>query len=224
MAIQHRLNVTILVSIAALLIAASPASLGAARAVPCKWVRTLANITTFAECNFAGTKSEPEASARNFINTYLGDLRMKRGSTELAHIEMRRGLGSQHTRFQQILGGHPVYNAYVSVHQGVDGRIRRLHTSYKPDQRILGAAQAVITRASRVYRPSGGWRKGGDRRSRVKAAFAFGEIDLVSASRWPIDSGLGIDDLYGSPLGGFSHDSGCPYRRGMGAGKPHRLL
>ena len=54
MAIQHRLNVTIPVSIAALLIAASPASLGMERAVPCKWVRTLAKTTTFAECNFAG--------------------------------------------------------------------------------------------------------------------------------------------------------------------------
>ena len=152
MAIQHRLNVTILVSIAALLIAASPASLGAARAVPCKWVRTLAKTTIFAECNFPGTKSEPEASARNFINAYLGDLRMKRGSAaELAPIEMRRGLGSQHTRFQQILGGHPVYNAYMSVHQGVDGRIRRLHTSYTPDQKILGASQGVITRAQAEY-------------------------------------------------------------------------
>jgi Zn-dependent metalloprotease len=76
---------------------------------------------------------------------------MKRGSTELTRIEMRRGLGSQHTRFQQILGGHPVYNAYVSVHQGVDSRIRRLHTSYTPDQRILGASQAVITRAQAEY-------------------------------------------------------------------------
>src|ERR671922_553026 len=151
MAIQHRLNVIIPVFIAALLIAASPASLGVERAVPCKWVRTLAKTTTFAECNFAGTKSEPEASARNFINTYLGDLRMKRGSTELTRIEMRRGLGSQHTRFQQILGGHPVYNAYVSVHQGVDSRIRRLHTSYTPDQKILGAAQAAITRGQAEY-------------------------------------------------------------------------
>jgi hypothetical protein len=65
MAIQYRLNITILV--AALLIAASSASLGTERAVPCKWVRTSAKTTTFAECNFPGTKSEPEASARNFI-------------------------------------------------------------------------------------------------------------------------------------------------------------
>jgi Zn-dependent metalloprotease len=149
MAIQCRLNITILV--AALLIAASSASLGTERAVPCKWVRTSAKTTIFAECNFPGTKSEPEASARNFINAYLGDLRMQRGSAELARIEMRRGLGSQHTRFQQILGGHPVYNAYVSVHQGVDGLIRRLHTSYKADQRILGASQAEITRAQAEY-------------------------------------------------------------------------
>lgn len=162
MAIQHRLNVIIPVFIAALLIAASLASLGVERAVPCKWVRTLAKTTTFAECNFAGTKSEPEASARNFINTYLGDLRMKRGSTELTRIEMRRGLGSQHTRFQQILSGHPVYNAYVSVHQGVDGRIRRLHTSYTSDQKILGASQAAITHAQAEYiaRQSAGEREG----------------------------------------------------------------
>jgi Zn-dependent metalloprotease len=136
--------------------------LGVERAVPCKWVRTLAKTTTFAECNFAGTKSEPEASARNFINAYLGDLRMKRGSTELTRIEMRRGLGSQHTRFQQILSGHPVYNAYVSVHQGVDGRIRRLHTSYTSDQKILGASQAAITHAQAEYiaRQSAGEREG----------------------------------------------------------------
>ncbi len=61
MAIQHRLNVTIPVSIVALLIAASPVSLGVERAVPCKWVRTSAKTTTFAECNFLGTKSGPES-------------------------------------------------------------------------------------------------------------------------------------------------------------------
>jgi fungalysin metallopeptidase (M36)/fungalysin/thermolysin propeptide len=162
MATQYQLNVTILV--AALLIAAPSVSLGAETAVSCKWVRTSANTTTFAECNFPGTKSEPEASARNFINAYLGDLRMKQGSTELTHIEMRRGLGSQHTRFQQIFGGHPVYNAYVSVHQGIDGRIRRLHTSYTPDQKILGAAQAVITRAQAEYiaRQAAGEKEGMD--------------------------------------------------------------
>ncbi|MEZ4273093.1 MAG: M36 family metallopeptidase [Myxococcota bacterium] len=54
----------------------------------------------------------------------------------LTVLEVKNGLGSTHTRFQQHLGGIPIEGAYASVHQGETGEVRAVHANLWDDPTV----------------------------------------------------------------------------------------
>ena len=112
----------------------------------CAVQRSAPNLTTLEGCDFPGSKSDPVAAARAFIDAQLGELKMSAGSSELAHVATRSGLGTQHVRFQQMLAGLPVYGALVNVVQDNGGRIRRMQSSYNAYRRLAVSARKSLNR------------------------------------------------------------------------------
>jgi hypothetical protein len=104
----------------------------------CERVRVWANATSLSGCGFRDDSSDPVTRARNFIEAYRGEMKMPAAGSELVHIDTKPGLASRHLQFQQYLFGYPVYNAVVSVHEDLSGRVSRLHSS-----NLRAIAQAV---------------------------------------------------------------------------------
>jgi len=136
----------LLVGLTAALLAAPICVVAADKGASCALLRSSAETRSLEGCNFPGIVSDPESSARRFIDAHLGELGMLQGSAELAHAETVRGLAGQHVRFRQILAGYPVYNAFVSVAQDEQGRIRRVYSSYNASRSYALAAKRFITR------------------------------------------------------------------------------
>ncbi len=118
--------------------------------------------TTYRQLNVPSNASSPEASARAFLASFSGTQNLKVGPNDLRLIEVKYGLASMHTRFQQLIDGLPVYGAYVSVHQGPDGAVQTVHSraydklSLPPNKSVglsLGQAELSARAAARVGTP-----------------------------------------------------------------------
>ena len=118
--------------------------------------------TTYRQLNVPSNASSPEASARAFLASFSGTQNLKVGPNDLRLIEVKYGLASMHTRFQQLIDGLPVYGAYVSVHQGPDGAVQTVHSraydklSLPPNKSVglsLGQAELSARAAARVVTP-----------------------------------------------------------------------
>jgi len=102
----------------------------AAVATGCKTQRQRLNGITFRGCHFPGKQADAPSAARAFLNAHGKALGLSAGSRDLELIEVKRGLASAHSRFRQKVAGYPVFQAFVSVHQGREGTVRTVHSAY----------------------------------------------------------------------------------------------
>ena len=114
--------------------------------------------------DFPGNSAEPEKSARAFLGAMAEQLKMKADTSDLQTLQVKHGLGTGHTRFQQTFNGIPIYGAHVSVHQGTDGAVDTLHTKYFSD---LDVDPTARPRISITAAKGAAYRKGGITRPRM---------------------------------------------------------
>jgi hypothetical protein len=113
----------------ALLLMASIEGRAGPNAPACQLVRVWETATSVSGCDFRDESSDPVTRARNFIEAYRGQLKMPAAATDLVHLGTLPGLASRHLRFQQFLFGYPVYNGQITVHENLNGRVTRMHSS-----------------------------------------------------------------------------------------------
>ncbi|MDC0050146.1 hypothetical protein OAJ79_00800, partial [Verrucomicrobia bacterium] len=114
--------------------------------------------------DYPGNSAEPEKSARAFLGAMAEQLKMKADTSDLQTLQVKHGLGTGHTRFQQTLHGVPIYGAHVSVHQGTNGAVDTLHTKYFSDLDVDPTARPKI---SITAAKGAAYRKGGITRPRM---------------------------------------------------------
>ena len=117
----------------------------------------LSSRRSYLACSAAGSLEAPEETARHFLEQYSLALNMNAGSVAgLRTVQVKRGLASAHTRFEQTVNGRPVFGAWVSVHQGPAGEVQTLHSNYsvapiskprRPKVRRAAARRAAIAAA-----------------------------------------------------------------------------
>jgi len=117
------------VVLAALLLVTSAPGQADPAAPVCQRVRVWANSTSVSGCDYRDESSDPVSRARSFIEAFRGQLKMPAGAAELVHLDTLPGLASRHLRFQQFLFGYPVYNGQITVHENLNGRVTRMHSS-----------------------------------------------------------------------------------------------
>ncbi|MCP4537182.1 MAG: hypothetical protein GY832_08535 [Chloroflexi bacterium] len=100
------------------------------RNLPCAIQINEKNYTSYRECNFPANRQAAEVGARNFLAHYADTLEIASPEDDLTLTEIKHGLASSHSRFQQVSSGHPIFGAYISIHQGPDGHVQTLHTNY----------------------------------------------------------------------------------------------
>ncbi len=108
--------------------------------------------------DYPGNSAEPEKSARAFLGAMSGQLKMKPDTSDLKTLQVKHGLGTGHTRFQQVIHGIPVYGGHVSVHQRPNGAVHALHTRYHHDLSVDAQAQPAVSLTSAkaaAYRKAG---------------------------------------------------------------------
>jgi len=115
----------------------------AAVATGCKTQRQRVKGVTFRGCHFPGKHADAPGTARAFLDTHGKALGLSAGSRDLELIEVKRGLASAHTRFRQMVAGYPVFQAFVSVHQGREGTVRTVHSAYVANPK---AAKTITAR------------------------------------------------------------------------------
>ncbi len=106
------------------------------------------NYRSYRECDFPASRQAAEAGARIFLARYANALGMASQGDDLVLIEVKYGLASSHSRFQQVLDGYPVFGARVSVHQGPNGTVQTLHTNYYANLRAERRAAAPLSVAA----------------------------------------------------------------------------
>lgn len=112
--------------------------------------------TTFSDCRFQGIQADPETSARAFVDRFGAQLGLSRGSSDLQLIEVKHGLASSHSRFQQTYQGLPVFGGLVSVHQDKSGSVESLHRRTFERPVVLGEAVLSALDAEAVARAAAG--------------------------------------------------------------------
>ncbi|MEN8206369.1 MAG: M36 family metallopeptidase [Pseudomonadota bacterium] len=124
----------------------------AAAATGCKTQRQRVNGVTFRGCHFPGKQADAPGTARAFLDAHGKALGLAAGSRDLELIEVKQGLASAHTRFRQKVAGYPVFQAYVSVHQGRDGTVRSVHSAYisKQTSAHSGATRLNAAQAEKI--------------------------------------------------------------------------
>ncbi|MBK7590772.1 MAG: hypothetical protein IPI27_05410 [Betaproteobacteria bacterium] len=153
----------------------------------CERVRAWANATSFRGCDFGTMLPDPVTRARNFIEANRSQLKIPAAGIDLVHVGTTPGLASRHLRFQQFLFGYPVYDAQVSVHEDLNGRVSRMHGSeirrvakaVAGEMKITRDGAEAIARAairSRAPTPRPGRRQGG---AQVWYALADGRLVLA---------------------------------------------
>ena len=84
--------------------------------------------------------TDQEAIARDYLSTNLNPVSYAQGMIELELVEIKRGLASTVTRFQQTIEGIPVVDGYVTTIQGRAGEFLLVH-----DQSYRGEiSEAVV--------------------------------------------------------------------------------
>ncbi|WP_394752620.1 M36 family metallopeptidase [Crenothrix sp.] len=116
----------------------------------CKPSHLTSKVISLTDCNTATDPVNPEASTRAFINTHADDLKLPKDQFELKLIDRKKSLQGQHSRYQKIIDGYPVYNGVISIHQDKTGHIRRVtsqnNTSQNPNpQQKKSATKAIIS-------------------------------------------------------------------------------
>ncbi len=112
---------------------------------------------SYRACSAGGSLDTPEQTARHFLEQYSPALKMgAEGVAGLRTVQIKRGLASAHTRFEQTVNRRPVFNAWLSVHQGPSGDVQALHTNYsvapiskprRPKVRRAAARRAALAAA-----------------------------------------------------------------------------
>ena len=113
--------------------------------------------------DYPGNAAEPEKSARAFLSAMAKQLRMKEDTSDLETVEVKHGLGTGHTRFQQVIHGIPVYDGFISVHQRPNGAVHALHTKYRNLAVDAPGKPAISMTAAK----GAAYRKGGIKRPRM---------------------------------------------------------
>ena len=129
----------------------------AAVATGCKTQRQRVKGVTFRGCHFPGKRADAPGTARAFLDTHGKALDLSVGNRDLELIEVKRGLASAHTRFRQKIAGYPVFQVFVSVHQGREGVVCKhypedLVGSVHADGEIWSAALWDTDRSIHTYR------------------------------------------------------------------------
>lgn len=108
-------------------------------------------------CAHAESLEVGEHGARHFLDHHAAGLGLQPGLADLLLVEERQSTEGFHTRFQQVLGGIPVYGSNVSVNQGSDGALQSLYSDYRalaPGNPLpalsAGEAEAVARAAAGV--------------------------------------------------------------------------
>ncbi len=146
---RHWFTGAALLALTAVLAVAPLDALAAGKAPSCKSARAWTTSTSLEDCDFPGSRADPETSARRAIDLVAPQLGMLQGSTELAYVgDQARALsGRQYVRFQQTLDGIPVYGATINAVQDQNGRIRHIYSSYKSGRKQESLAKRSLTRA-----------------------------------------------------------------------------
>jgi hypothetical protein len=113
----------------------------------CGTQRISHRVRTFRGCSFPGARAQAENSARAFLNAHGKGLGLDKGGADLDLVEIRQGLASTHSRFRQRAAGLPVFQAHVSVHQGTDGSVRSVNSTYVANASPRTTAQPGLTAA-----------------------------------------------------------------------------
>jgi hypothetical protein len=113
------------------------------RPIPCEEVQVCGNTTTYSSCDYwNGIAESPESGARQFLATFAPALHLE--EAKLRTMEIKSGLTSRNVRFQQIYKKRRVFRAEVKVTSDMDGRIRKVITSYFPIERVLGSKEQIV--------------------------------------------------------------------------------
>ncbi len=107
-------------------------------------VRSLYNLTIPAP---AGT---PEASARQFLNTYRELFAMMDQNIDLRLKKVQRSLTAEHVRLHQYYNGIEVYGAELSVHIDRLGQVRVVHNNYFPRIKVNTVASLSPGEATNI--------------------------------------------------------------------------
>ena len=67
-----------------------------------------------------------ESTARDYLKAQSETAYLQGSNTDLRLIEVKHGLASTTTRFQQTYNGIPVHGAFVTLNQGPDGEFQQL--------------------------------------------------------------------------------------------------
>ncbi len=104
----------------------------------CQSVQTSGVVTSYWGCTFGSVRdgaaissAQAEADARTFLATHADVLTFDSGHVaEMALVEVKHGLGTTHTRLEQVFNGYPVFGGSLTVNQGPTGQVQSLHSSY----------------------------------------------------------------------------------------------
>lgn len=112
------------------------------RPVPCKEVKVCGNTTTYTNCDWHGIAGSQESAAHQFLAAFGSALSVD--ESKLRSLEVKSGLTSINSRFEQIYENRRVFGADVKVISDKEGRIREVRNSYFPVKRILGSGVPVV--------------------------------------------------------------------------------
>ncbi len=124
-----------------------PASLPCAQVT---WSAANGWPATLRGCDFpaASVYMDAESLARAFLRAHHAAFGLPADLSTLSTASLRHGLGSSHVVFQQMLDGHPVYDAFLSVHIGAAGQIQVIHNRTLPALRVEPVVEPIAAVAA----------------------------------------------------------------------------
>ncbi len=86
-------------------------------------------------CDGAEPLPRGEEGARRFLESHAAALGLDGGATDLQTLEVKHGLASSRTHFDQTLHGLRVHEAHVTVTQNAEGRVTGVYSTYASSDR-----------------------------------------------------------------------------------------
>ena len=111
--------------------------------IPCRDIQVCGNTSTYSSCDWHGLADDQGSPAHQFLVAFAPALRLD--ESKLRPMEVKSGLTSIISRFEQVYENRRVFGAEVAVITDKDGRIREVRNSYFPIERVLGSGVPAIT-------------------------------------------------------------------------------
>ena len=91
---------------------------------------------SYSSINYPGDRHQAEASARKFLQEYLGELKIKTAKEDLSLRHVQHGLTGSGVFLEPRFKGKKVYGASVSIQLTGDGLVDKMHAVHYANLKV----------------------------------------------------------------------------------------